>query len=419
MLSLKKEIKEQLSLSADIRAIRVIDKIFNFAIGCGADEIYFESRGDELAVDFMANGGLKKTLYLSKKIEAAVISGVKEMAGLDCPRDNSPEKGSFKKDYLGYKIIFSLGVHPVASGEKIVVSLTKEKFELPGLGRLGFNAQALPKVKAKLAAGAGLIAVIGTNDSGRITTLYSLIDFLNCPELNIATVEKDVAADLPEINQSRINPRVGFSSGAAVNELRRQDPDVVMIGEVNDAETAEAAFHLAAAGHFVLAGINSRDLAGTLELLRDLGLPLSVFSANTKLIIIQRLVDKNCPYCLTRQKISQENWRRLEANLSLNKLLPRLKKDNIIAKRIASPLELVFYKSRGCSRCRNSGSAGKIGIFEVREITPAVKDLIKTGHFSAIKNEFKKQDGYSLAEDALIKTLNGLVPVDEVLKIIS
>jgi type II secretory ATPase GspE/PulE/Tfp pilus assembly ATPase PilB-like protein len=418
MRSYKEKIKEQLSISDDIRAIRVIDKIFNFAIGCEAEEIYFEPRDKNLAVNFLVQGELKNTLLLPKKAEPAVIAAIKEMAGINYPADNSPRGGNFKKDHLGCKIIFSLNIHPTEEGEKIIVNLKKEKLELLGLGRLGFSGKILAQVKRKLSARKGLIAVVGDQNSGCTATLYNFINFLNCPELNIATVEKNVACDLPEINQSRLDPRVGFNSGTAVNALRRQDADVVMIEEIDDRETAEAAFHLASAGHFVIAGINGADLATTLDFLQELGISLSLFSANVKMLITQRLVDKNCPHCLKRQKIGRENLLRLEKKLSLKKLLFRLKRDKIISEKITRPEDLVFYRSRGCSRCQERGSSGRIGIFEVLEITPEVKNLIKTGHFSAIRNEVKKQGSYSLAEDALIKALNGLVSFETFFRVI-
>jgi type II secretory ATPase GspE/PulE/Tfp pilus assembly ATPase PilB-like protein len=419
MLSLKEKIKNQLSLSSEVKILRVIDKIFNFAIGCEAEEIFFEPRAKDLAVIFSSGGEIKNTLLLPKKAEQAVIAAIKEMAGLNYPGDNAPPGGKFKKDYLGYKIIFSLAVHPAASGERLAVSLTREKFKLLGLGRLGLNKESLRLVKKAMAGGKGIVLVIGASNSGRTSTLYSFIDFLKSPGLNIATVEREIAADLPEINQSRLNPAAGFGSGAAVNALRRQDADVVMIGEINDRETAEAALHLADSGHFVLAGIEGRDATAALNYLKDLGAPLALFSANAKLMITQRLVGKNCPYCLGKKKIGSDNLRRLEQKLSLKKLLPRLKRDKIISGKIADTEDLVFYRGRGCPRCQNRGSLGKIGIFEVLEITPAVKSLIRGGHFSAISAELKKQNSYSLAEDALIKSLNGLITVEEVFKAVS
>jgi type II secretory ATPase GspE/PulE/Tfp pilus assembly ATPase PilB-like protein len=413
----KEKIKEQLAVSTDIRVIRVIDKIFNFAIGCEAEEIRLESEKKNMAVKFFADGELKNTLLLPKKIEPAVMAGMKEMAGLNYPTDNLAAAGKFKKECLGYKIIFSLNVHPVETGEKIIVNLKKEKFQLLGLGQLGLSGKSLALVKKVLAEKKGLVAVIGNFNSGRTATLYSFINYLKRPDLNIATIEREVVQDLPEINQSRLSPSDGFNSGAAVNAVRRQDADVVMIGEVNDRETAEAAFHLAAAGHFVLAGIYSQNVVTALTFLQDLGITLSLFSANARLSVTGRLAGRNCPYCLSKQKLGPEARRRLEEKISFKKLLPELKQDKIISERINDPADLIFYKSAGCPRCKNTGSAGKIGVFEVLEITPEVKEMIRTGHFSVIRNEVKKQGGYSLVEDALIKALSGLISLEEVLKL--
>ncbi|MDD5527399.1 MAG: ATPase, T2SS/T4P/T4SS family [Patescibacteria group bacterium] len=416
MQSIREKVKEQLSLSSDVRVIRAIDKIFNFAIGCEAEEILFEPRAKDLAVNFMADGELKNTLLLPKKAEQAVIAGVKAKAGLNYPADNSAGGRKFKKDFLGYKIIFSLCVRSGSAGEKITVNLAKEKFQLFGLGQLGLNAKALEIVKKNLLNRQGLTAVIGDFNSGRTATLYSFINFLKHPELNIATVEKDVACDLPEINQSRLSKLDGFSAKNAINALKRQDADVIMIGDINDRETAEAAFNLAQSGHFILAGIYSRDIVVALNFLQEAGVTLSSFSANAKMAITQRLADKNCPFCLTKQKIGRESRRRLEEKLSLRKLLSRLMRDKIISNRINKPEDLIFYKSAGCPRCHNSGVAGKIGIFEVLEITPEVKNIIKTGHFSSLRREPEKQGGYSLAEDALIKALGGLISLEAVIK---
>ena len=416
MLSLKHKTKEQLAISSDVRVLRAIDKIFNFAIGVEADEIHFEPRANDLAVNFLAQGELLDVLVLPKKLEAAAISAIKEMAGLNYPADNAPRIGRFKQDHLGYKIVFSLNIHATATGDKVIVSLRKSRFELRGLGRLGFSGKSLAQVKKVLAGRKGLVAVIGNHDSGTTATLYSFLNSLKHPELNIATVEREVAFDLPEINQCRLDPAAGLDSRAALKAIRRQDADIVMISETDDRETAEAAFQLAQAGHFVLLGVASRDLAAALQLWQDLGVPPAIFSAKAKLAITERLVKKNCPHCLTPRKIDQSSLRRLEKYLPLKKLLARLKEDKIISKKVSRPEDLVFYKSRGCARCRQRGSAGWIGLFEVLAITPEVKSLIKSGHLSALGSELEKQGSYSLAEDALIKALGGLISLDEVFR---
>jgi type IV pilus assembly protein PilB len=418
MLSLKDKAKEQLSVSADVRIIRIIDKIFNFAIGCEADEIRFESEAKGLAVNFIVGGELKNTLLLPRESELAVLAGIKGMAGFNYPTDNLASSGGFKKDYSGYKVIFSLQLHPTQSGEKVIINLRKEKFELLGLGRLGLASKSLAKVKKVLTDKKGLIAVIGGSSSGITSTLYSLINYFEHQQFNIATIEKEALCDLPGINQSQLRPRLGFGPRAAANALRRQDTDVVMIGEVNDQETAEAAFHLAQSGRFVLAGISARDITAALNFLPEWNIPANLFAANAKLIITQRLVNKNCPFCLSRQKIGPDSLKRLEEKISLSKLLPRLRQDKIISAQITKAKDLVFYKNSGCPRCQKRGVLGKIGIFEILVVTQEVKKIIKAGHSPALGNEIKKQGGYSLAEDALIKALSGLVSVDTILKLL-
>jgi type II secretory ATPase GspE/PulE/Tfp pilus assembly ATPase PilB-like protein len=191
-----------------------------------------------------------------------------------------------------------------------------------------------------------------------------------------------------------------------------------MIGEIIDKETAAAAANLARVGRFVLAGLQAHNLPAALSFFQDLGVASSLFSESASLAITQRLAARNCPHCLKQQRIGRDSLKKLSEKIALKKLLPLLKRDKIISEKINKPEDLIFYKSSGCQRCHNSGVAGKIGIFEVLEITPAVKNIIKTGHFSALRQETEKQGGHTLAEDALIKSLTGLIPIDEVFRII-
>ena len=255
MQSIGEKVKEQLAFDSEVGVIRVIDKLLNYAIGADADEICFEPKENELAVIFRLAGGIENIFSVSKKIEPALIYGLKEMAGISSPMEKSAGNGKFKKDYQGFKIIFSLTIYPTAAGEKITIDLQKEKFELLEISRLGFNAPALAAVKKNLNGRKGLTLVIGNFNSGRTTTLYSFLNFINKPELNIATVESNIAFDIPQINQSRLDPISGYNSAIAVNSLRRRDTDVAMIEDINDQKTTEAAMHLAESGRFVLSGL--------------------------------------------------------------------------------------------------------------------------------------------------------------------
>jgi type II secretory ATPase GspE/PulE/Tfp pilus assembly ATPase PilB-like protein len=417
MLSLKEKLKEQLSIDSDVKVVRSIEKLLSYAVNLEAAEISFEPEAEKLAVFFRSEGEIKHKLVIPKKFESAIITSLKKMAGLDRSGKNI-SKGKFKKKYQGGKIVFSLQLYPTVSGERMVIDLHRENFELVGFSRLGLSGKALADVKNSLAEKDGLLLVVGDSSSGRTTTLYSLLSQINKPELNVATVESHIAQDLPGVNQSCLDPLSGYDSAAAVNCLRRQDADVIMITELSDKVTAAAAMRLAGAGHFVLAGAPSRDISATLKTFQDFGVNLSLFSAGANLVITQRLVEKNCPYCLAKQRIGSNDWGRLKLKLGLPKLFARLKQEKIIAEKVQKPEDLTFYKSQGCPRCKNSGIAGKIGIFEVLQVTPEVKKLIKTGHLTAMNNELKNQGGNSLAEDAFIKALSGTIAIKEVFKVI-
>jgi type II secretory ATPase GspE/PulE/Tfp pilus assembly ATPase PilB-like protein len=418
MFSLKEKIKDQLSLDLDTMVVRTIDKLLNFAIGCGADEIFFEPKPDKFLVDFSIGGEIAHSVVLPKKSERAVIDGLKKIAGLDFVNANLPPKGKFKKDFLGSKIIFSLSSHPSARGEKIIIGLQKEKFELREMNRLGLLRKTKAAIKRNLNKRKGMVLIAGDFNAGRTTALYSFLNYLNCPDLNLTTVESEVAFDLPAVNQSRLDPASGFSSAHAVNSLKRQDADVVMIGEINDKETAEAAFYLALSGHFALGGIHSRDSRAALNFLQDFSIPRHLLTDVLKMVVSVGLVEKNCPHCLVEQKIGAQTWKKMKTSFDFSRLLKRMSREKIISGKINKPEDLVFYKSQGCPRCGNQGVLGKIGIFEVLEITDEAKKIIKEGHYLLLGKAIANQGGYLLREDALIKAVSGLTSINEVLKVI-
>jgi type II secretory ATPase GspE/PulE/Tfp pilus assembly ATPase PilB-like protein len=419
MPPLKEKLKEQLVLSRDVRAIRTIDKLLDYAIGLEAGEICFESEDKGLAVIFRADNEVKNRIMIPKKIEQALLAGFRELSGARSSAAGDVSwNGRFKKDYPGLKIIFSLSARSTASGEKMTIGLQKEKFELLEVGRLGFSARNLAAVKKNLNERKGLTLVAGEFNSGRTTTLYSFLNHINHPELNVATIEKEVAYDIPKINQSRLDPISGYDSSSAISSLRRQNVDAVMIGDINDKETAEAALHLALGGHFVLGGFYGSDVASILSFFQDLSIPLHLFAAAVKMVVAQRLVRKNCPHCLAKQKIGENARKKLKENFAFSPLLKRMRADKLVSEKVSKPEDLVFYKSRGCSRCRGSGLAGRVGIFEVLRMTPEAKQTVKEGHFSGIRQEISRQGGYLLKEEALLKAISGLTTIEEVFKII-
>jgi type II secretory ATPase GspE/PulE/Tfp pilus assembly ATPase PilB-like protein len=416
MFSLRDNVKEQLFLSSDVQTARVVDKLLSFAAASEAEEIYLEPREKSLAAVFRIGGEARKTVILPKQSEKSVLEALKGMAGLRMPTDNLPGNGKFRKNFPGFKIIFSLAVYPASDGEKIVVSLKKEKFEILSLGRLGFSGRSAETVKRNLSASDGLVLVIGEDDLMRTDALYGFLNILNRPDLNLATVEKEIAADVPEINQSQLDPLSGFNSSLAMDSLRRQDADIIMISEINDKESAEAAFNLAGSGHFVLAGLESREIGAGLFFLKDLPASLPLFASSAKMAVTVGSAEKNCPYCLTKKKLSGEIKKKLEEMFSGN-FLEKLRQEKLISENISHWEDFSFYESKGCLRCGYSGISGRIGVFEVLEITERVKEFIRGGHLFSVRGETEKQGNYLLEQDALIKAIGGLISIEEVFKV--
>jgi type IV pilus assembly protein PilB len=410
MFSLQEEIKEWLVAGSDAKTARIIDKILSFAIGCEAEEIIFEPTEGGLAVNLSADRSLKSSFLIPKGLAEPFIGVLKKISGLN---NDQLSRGIGKKDCFGSKVIFSFATHNTKEGEKIVVELKKEKFQLLDPGRLGLPPASLASVKKRLDKRKGLILVAGNNDSGRTTTLYSLLNYLNRPEFNLATLEGEISFNIPGVNQSRVDQRRGFDHRSALHHLRRQDADVIMVGEIGDRETALGVVDLAHAGHLVLAGISAANIDSVFDRLKDWGIDMPFFASAASLIIVQRLADRNCPFCLSERKPTIETWRRLKGKIDFKTLPSRLKKDRIIPAKINQAEKLKFYKSKGCPRCGGTGHAGKIGIFEVLEIDKEAGDIIRSGHFCLLRERIVKQGNYLLAEDYFAKAAAGLVVIEK------
>ena len=416
MYSFKEKTKEQLTIAEDAATARVIDKILNYAINEEIDELIVAEEKGQGEVKFYEAGQNKGHLLLTEKTREKVCSALKEIAGLKGDVRAGIERGEFKKQSLGKKIVFSVAVYNSRAGEKIVIGVKQEKIVPLNIGHLGSERKTLDKVKKVLDKGQGMVLVVGPFNSGKTGTLYSFLEYLNKPELNVMTVESEVGCELPTVNQSRLNHRAGFDHSSALYSVLRQDPDVVMIDEIADKEAANSAFNLAERGYLVLAGIYSRNISSGLDFFQELGVNLRLFNAAVKLVVSQRLLPKNCSHCLKKEKITKTNLEKMKQEFG-DKFLLRLKAEKVISDKIKTWEDISFYRGQGCARCNNTGIVGKIGVFEVLEINTETKKLIKEGHLSKVNSEIKKQSGYTLAEDALAKAANGIVSLDEALKI--
>ncbi|MFA5248110.1 MAG: ATPase, T2SS/T4P/T4SS family [Patescibacteria group bacterium] len=415
MLSLKEKLKEQVLSAKSAAAGRIAEKILGYAAMEDVDEIIIEAGAKKAEVRFYDTGEVKGCLAMSEKIKNEVIDIFKELGGLK----NGCRTGSFKKQTLGKKIIFSLTVYNSGVEEKIIVKVANSRFDLIEIGRLGLEKKSLARVKLMLEKKSGLILSIGQFNSGKTSTLYSFINYINCSDLNITTLEKQISYDIPNINQSELSLKEGFGYPFPLSSLLRQDPDVVMIDEIVDKDATEAALHLADRGYFVLAGLYGDDFASVFKFLSGLGVSLPLFCATAKMIIIQRLARRNCPYCLKSSKLTKEQAERIKETINIGEVLKKMRQEKINSAGISRLEEMNVFKGQGCEKCRRTGLAGDIGIFEVLEITASVKKSLREGHFSTAAAEIKNQDSFTLAEAAFAKLSLGVIGVEEFLRIVS
>jgi len=415
--SLKEKVKEQLAIAEETLATRIIDKIFNYVANEDIDEVIIEQNGQKGEVKFLEFGEVKEKLSLAEKLKVTISQSIKAMAGIAFDNVSNVGRGHFKKESLGKKIVFSVAVYNIDQKEKIIIHVSRNKVKPFSISSLGGERNVLEKIKSTLNQAKGLVFVIGPFNSGKTSTLYSFLSFLNKPELNISTMEDEISYDLPEINQIKIDRRFGVDHSALFSSLLRQDPDVVMIDEIFDREAAEAALNLSLRGYFVLAGVYSQNVFTCLDFLQGLGINLNLLAQAVKLFVNQRLIPKNCHHCLEKEKLTKTSLEKIKKTFG-NTFLEKLKNEKIIPSKIKKWEEISFYRGSGCERCHKTGQLGQIGIFEILEMSEVVKNYIKQGHLSAIKNEIKKQENFTLAEEAMAKAVRGLTTIDEVIKLI-
>lgn len=412
----KKETKK-IKIDENVSINRIVDNLLNYAIVQEAGSILFEPKEDNFSVSFSFYGKFKEVVNLAKKLELGVVRKIKEIAGLDGEESSLPQLGEFKAGLAGTRVIFSVSTRPVSKGEKIIIDISRERSRLFYLKQLGLQKKAFWVVKRTLEKLTGGIIVIGDFDSGKTTTLYSFLNFINNSEINISTIEKEINHDLPFINQSLLNIKGGFDYPLALPCLLRQDPDIIMIDEIDNREAAENFLHIAERGHLVLASIYGKDISTCLNFFKELEIPLPLFAKTVKVIVNQRLIKRICPHCVTRHKLNRETIRKIKENFNVVSLIKKAQEEKVISASIRKLEDLSFYKSKGCSRCNKTGFIGRIGVYEVLEMTEETRELIKGGHLAKVAGGIEKGSRFFLAEDAFLKAACGVTSINEALKI--
>ncbi|MDD5072078.1 MAG: GspE/PulE family protein [Patescibacteria group bacterium] len=405
-------------LAEDLPVVRIVDTLLEYAIFQEASDIHIEPEERDIIVRYRIDGILHNVMTLPKNVQSGIAARIKILSNLKVDEHRLPQDGRFKIASEEYKVSFRVSIIPTFDGEKIVMRLLNEKAQILNLEQLGFQPSSLEIIKNNIKKPHGMILVTGPTGSGKTTTLYTILNLLNTPEVNISTVEDPIEYRMPRVNQSQINPKIGFTFATGLRSILRQDPDIIMVGEIRDQETAEIAVHAAMTGHLVLSTLHTNDAVTTLPRLSDMGVPSFLIATTTNVIIAQRLVRKICPNCIQSYNLDKQAIEELNKFLNIGNLLKTLEEEKAIVSSKKGLESILFYRGKGCKKCNNTGYKGRIGIYETLEITPEVAELIlRKANAVEIKKQAEKQKMLTVIEDGFIKAKNGITTIEEIMRV--
>jgi type IV pilus assembly protein PilB len=405
-------------MADEIPVVRVVDTLLEYAIFEKASDIHIEPQEKEVMVRYRIDGVLHDVMTLPKVIQPALIARIKVISNLKIDEHRLPQDGRFKLEKDEYKISFRVSTIPVFDGEKVVIRLLDESAKALSLEELGFIHRNYDTILGNIKKPHGALLVTGPTGSGKSTTLYTILSMLNTKNVNISTIEDPIEYHLVGVNQMQVNPKIGLTFAMGLRALLRQDPNIIMIGEIRDAETAEEAVHAALTGHVVLSTIHTNNAAGALPRLLDIGVEPYLIASTLNAVVGQRLTRQVCPDCKEEYKIDKETEDSLKKDFNLPHLLEVLKREGFIEKKVSSLTELTFFRGKGCEKCGHTGYRGRKGIYEVMDITTVIQELIlKRAPTSQIQEKAVEEGMILMWQDGFIKCLQGHTTIEEVLRV--
>jgi len=406
-------------MAQDLPVIRVVDTLLEYAIFEGASDIHIEPTENSVLVRYRIDGVLRDVMTLPANLKEGITARVKILSNLKLDEHRLPQDGRFKIENKDYRISFRVSLIPVYDGEKIVIRLLDEGKKRLTLEQLGLQKGALAIVKENLSKPNGMLLVTGPTGSGKTTTLYTMMDILNTSEVNIATIEDPIEYRMPRINQSQVNPKIKFTFAAGLRSLLRQDPDIIMVGEIRDQETGNIAVNAAMTGHLVLSTLHTNDAPTALPRLLDMDIEPFLVASTVNIIIAQRLVRKICKHCIASYSLNQEEVKELQDEFHIN--LEHVTKTLAEAEKTEAEQDLtqvLFFKGKGCNKCGGQGYKGRIGIYEVLAMTETIKDMVTSQKDSDTIREKAREEGMAtMLEDGFLKAKSGVTTIEEVLRV--
>ena len=385
-----------LSAIQDKPLVKLVDSIIGDAIRMGASDIHFEMYEKRIRVRYRVDGDLQEMAPLPFKYRAAIVSRIKIMADLDISERRLPQDGRIKIKISGRTVDLRVSSLPTIFGEKVVMRILDPTALKLDMTKLGFSKSDLSKFEEQIRSPYGIILVTGPTGSGKTTTLYSALGQINSIDVNIMTAEDPVEFNFEGINQVAVKSGIGLSFAAALRSFLRQDPDIIMVGEIRDSETAEIAIKAALTGHLVFSTLHTNDAPSSITRLIDMGIPNYLVASATRLIMAQRMTRKICQACKEEVNLTKEQVDSLQ--------IPEAQMKGLRA-----------FRGKGCKECGESGNSGRIGIYEVMPMSPAIENLVlEKASDSEIRKVALEEGMYSLRMSAVDKMKEGIISVDEV-----
>jgi len=404
-------------VAEELPVIRIVDTLLKHAILQRASDIHIEPAEKEVIVRYRIDGILHDAMTLPRMAASGIVARIKVLANLKLDEHRLPQDGRFKIETGDFKYSVRVSILPIFTGEKIVMRLLAETSKAFTLEELGLRGEALEAVQTNLRKPVGMLLVTGPTGSGKTTTLYSVLEILNTPEVNISTVEDPVEYRMQRVNQTQVNSKIGLTFSAGLRSLVRQDPDIIMVGEIRDTETAALAVNAALTGHAVLSTLHTTNAAGAIPRLVDMKVEPFLISCTLNAIVAQRLVRVLAPE-KKKYQLTEAEIKNLQKICDLEEILNVLKEEGI-AKRTDSLRDIAFYRP-GSSKVSPEGYKGRIGIYEVLPVTETIKRMItEAKDADQIQEQAKSEGMRTMVEDGFIKAAQGITSIEEVLRVIA
>ncbi len=388
---------------------KIVSVVLKHSVEGNASDIHIEPVKDKLRVRFRLDGILHSSLFLPLKIHPAVVARIKILADLKIDETRVPQDGRIGSKISGRDIDFRVSTFPTILGEKVVMRVLDPSKGLKNFEKLGLEGRNLEILTKSSERPYGMILATGPTGSGKSTTLYAILQLLNKEGVNIVTIEDPVEYFMAGINQSQTKEEIGYSFAQSLRSILRQDPDIIMVGEIRDKETATLAVHAALTGHIVLSTLHTNTAVGAIPRLIDLGIEPFLLPSSLSAVLAQRLVRRLCPFC--KQKVKAKPQIKDIILKEINSLPEAIQKNL----KISEPLYI--WEAKGCKKCRLQGYIGRIAVYEILEMTEELSELIlKEPSEVSFKKEAKRQGMLTMAQDGMIKALKGITSIEEVMR---